>query len=75
MKPSRFSPPLARRCEVQWTYVLEETTSLIDKSLLRQEGEDEPRISMLQTIREYAAEKLDERGERIVIAGTRRAGG
>jgi tetratricopeptide (TPR) repeat protein len=37
--------------------------SLVDKSLLRQQGEHEPRFSMLETIREYAADKLDERGE------------
>jgi tetratricopeptide (TPR) repeat protein len=37
--------------------------SLVDKSLVRQEGEDEPRFSMLETIGEYAGEKLRERGE------------
>jgi predicted ATPase len=37
--------------------------SLVDRSLIRQEGEEEPRFSMLETIREYAHEKLDERGE------------
>jgi predicted ATPase/class 3 adenylate cyclase len=37
--------------------------SLVDKSLVRQEGDDDPRFSMLDTIREYAAEKLDEFGE------------
>ena len=38
-------------------------TSLVDKSMLRQEGEDEPRFVMLETIREYAREKLTERSE------------
>jgi predicted ATPase/class 3 adenylate cyclase len=38
--------------------------SLIDKNLLRQEEQDgEPRFSMLTTIREYALEKLAERGQ------------
>jgi predicted ATPase/serine/threonine protein kinase len=40
-------------------------SSLVDKSLLRQQGGDdaEPRFSMLETIREYARERLQERGE------------
>lgn len=33
-------------------------TSLVEKSLLRQEGEQEPRFRMLETIREFALEKL-----------------
>jgi predicted ATPase len=39
--------------------------SLVDKSLVRQsEGADgEPRFGMLETIREYAGERLEERGE------------
>jgi predicted ATPase len=39
--------------------------SLVDKSLVRQsEGADgEPRFGMLETIREYAVERLEERGE------------
>ena len=37
--------------------------SLLQKSLLRLDGEGEPRISMLETIREYAVEKLGEAGE------------
>jgi len=36
--------------------------ALVDQSLLRREGGDEPRFTMLETIREYAAEKLVERG-------------
>ncbi len=45
--------------------VLEGVGSLVDKSLLRQEEglEGEPRFSMLQTIREYALERLEESGE------------
>jgi predicted ATPase/transcriptional regulator with XRE-family HTH domain len=43
--------------------VLEGLASLVDQSLLRQEGEDEPRFSMLETIREYAAELLEASGE------------
>ena len=40
-------------------------SSLVDKSLLRQQGNNdaEPRFSMLETIREYARERLQERGE------------
>lgn len=43
--------------------VLEGLASLVDKSLLRQEGEEEPRFAMLETIREYAAERLQESSE------------
>ena len=39
--------------------------SLIDKSLLRRQGE---RFWMLETIREYAAEQLEQRGEAEVLA-------
>jgi predicted ATPase len=39
--------------------ILEGIGSLIDKSLLRREGEDEPRFVMLETIREYATERLE----------------
>jgi predicted ATPase/class 3 adenylate cyclase len=44
---------------------LDAMTSLVDKSLVRQESEPdgEPRFRMLSTIREFAAEKLGERGE------------
>jgi predicted ATPase/DNA-binding SARP family transcriptional activator len=37
--------------------------SLVDKSLLQQLGEEEPRFVLLETIREYAAEKLVESGK------------
>jgi len=45
--------------------VVEGIAALLDKSLLRQEeGSDgEPRVTMLETIREYALERLAERGE------------
>jgi predicted ATPase/class 3 adenylate cyclase len=45
--------------------VLDGLHSLVEKSLLRQRDDDdgEPRFWMLQTIREYAAEKLQARGE------------
>lgn len=52
--------------------LLEGLSSLVDKSLIqRTDGADgEPRYSMLQTIREYAGERLLESGERGI---TRRA--
>ncbi|HET9922221.1 MAG TPA: protein kinase, partial [Ktedonobacteraceae bacterium] len=44
--------------------VLDGVTSLIDKSLLLQTGQgDEPRLAMLETIREYAVEMLEANGE------------
>ncbi|TMD56619.1 MAG: tetratricopeptide repeat protein [Chloroflexi bacterium] len=44
--------------------VLDGVTSLIDKSLLQQTGQgDEPRLVMLETIREYALEMLSANGE------------
>ena len=46
-------------------YTLEGVQSLVDKSLLRAELDDaaEARFSMLETIREYAVERLHESGE------------
>ena len=48
---------------------LAQLTVLVDHSLLRREtGEDgEPRFSMLETIREYAAERLDDDPEREAV--------
>jgi non-specific serine/threonine protein kinase len=43
--------------------VVEAIASLVDNSLVRQAGEDEPRFEMLDTVREYAAERLVDRGE------------
>jgi predicted ATPase/DNA-binding XRE family transcriptional regulator len=42
--------------------VLDGVASLVEKSLLRQEGAGEPRFVMLETIREYAVERLEEIG-------------
>ncbi len=48
--------------------VLDGVTSLIDKSLLLQIGQgEEPRITMLATIREYALEMLEASGEELLI--------
>ncbi|MFL5731689.1 MAG: ATP-binding protein [Chloroflexia bacterium] len=48
---------------------LEVAGSLLDKSLLRQEAGwgAEPRFSMLETVREYALEKLEESGEGVDV--------
>ncbi|HEY8921561.1 MAG TPA: hypothetical protein VIN32_02910, partial [Candidatus Limnocylindria bacterium] len=48
---------------------LDAIASLVDESLVRQESEPdgEPRFRMLGTIREFAIERLDERGEAEVI--------
>ena len=42
--------------------ILDGLTSLVDKSLIRRadQGTGEPRFLMLETIREYAAERLEE---------------
>ena len=47
--------------------VLDGVASLVDKSLLRQEdvGDDEVRLGMLETIREFGFERLAERGEEV----------
>ncbi|GIH79421.1 SARP family transcriptional regulator [Planobispora longispora] len=44
-------------------HVFDVLTALIEKSLLLADGEDAPRYRMLNTIREYAAQRLDEAGE------------
>jgi predicted ATPase/DNA-binding CsgD family transcriptional regulator len=43
--------------------VLDAVARLVDKSLLRQEGEGEPHLLMLETIREYGLERLEASGE------------
>jgi predicted ATPase/class 3 adenylate cyclase len=52
------------------TDALDAIASLVDKSLVRQESEPdgEPRFRMLSTIREFAIEKLSERGEADLLA-------
>lgn len=56
--------------------VLEGIGSLIDKSLVREEetADGEPRLSMLETIREYAREQLDATGEEARAVCRRHAG-
>ncbi len=53
--------------------ILDGLTSLVDKSLIRQvdQGTGEPRLIMLETIREYAAERLEQDAE--FSAAARRA--
>lgn len=48
--------------------VLDSIATLVENSLLRQVGEDEPRFVMLETIREYALEQLREEGTAAQIA-------
>ncbi len=43
--------------------LLQGMSSLIDKSLVRREGDEESRFTMLETIRQFAAEKLVKRGD------------
>jgi predicted ATPase len=43
--------------------VLDGLATLVDESLVRQRGTDEPRFSMLETVREYALERLAASGE------------
>jgi tetratricopeptide (TPR) repeat protein len=49
--------------------VLDGLAALVDQSLLRQqaEAEGEPRFTMLETIREYAAERLAQSGESAML--------
>jgi tetratricopeptide (TPR) repeat protein len=47
--------------------LLEGLASLVDKSLVQQQGGEEARFGMLETIRQYAAEKLVQRGERPLL--------
>ena len=43
--------------------VLDDMAALIDKSLLHMENGDEPRVRMLETLRDYAGERLEAAGE------------
>ncbi|MDQ5827680.1 MAG: NB-ARC domain-containing protein, partial [Chloroflexota bacterium] len=45
--------------------VLQHVSALVDKSLVQQQGssQHEPRFAMLETVREYAMERLEESGE------------
>src|SRR5947209_3579811 len=43
--------------------ILDGMTALVEQNLVHERGSEEPRFFMLETIQEYAAEKLDERGE------------
>jgi predicted ATPase/DNA-binding XRE family transcriptional regulator len=45
--------------------VLESVSSLIDNSMVRLEDGPEPRIRLLETVREYAAEQLNQRHEQL----------
>jgi predicted ATPase/transcriptional regulator with XRE-family HTH domain len=54
-------------CNPEGGDLLERLTSLVEKSLLQGQGEQEERLSLLETIREYALERLDERGEENAI--------
>ena len=49
--------------------ILDGVTSLVNNSLLKQESTSgsEPRFRMLETIREYALERLAEKGERVEL--------
>ena len=63
---ARSRPPRASAADrMNLGEVIDLLASLVDKSLVRQlEGADgEPRFGMLETIREYALERLEERGE------------
>jgi predicted ATPase len=50
-------------CGVGERDVVERIAALIEQSLLYSNGEAEPRFSMLETIREYARERLEASGE------------
>jgi predicted ATPase/DNA-binding XRE family transcriptional regulator len=47
--------------------VLEGLLGLLEQSLIRREGDEESRFTMLETIREYALEQLRQRGEEALI--------
>ncbi|MBV9131141.1 MAG: helix-turn-helix domain-containing protein [Chloroflexi bacterium] len=47
--------------------VLDPLSWLIGNSLVRHDGDPEPRVRLLETIREYAAEQLSQRGEQEAV--------
>jgi predicted ATPase len=60
-RPRPYAAECLDRCRRQpRAAVLEGVLALLDRSLVRQDGSDaEPRIFMMETIREYARERLD----------------
>ncbi len=66
---------LCRALGEEATTVFEGIASLRDKSLLDQieQAEDEPRLIMLETIREYALERLEQSGEEKSVRETHAA--
>ena len=65
-------PSAARPCELGME-VVDGLVALADQSLIRSvDTGGDPRFQMLETIREYAAEKLAERGEADAVAGAAR---
>ncbi|MFI6297019.1 BTAD domain-containing putative transcriptional regulator [Nonomuraea sp. NPDC050790] len=61
---------VCEEAELDGELVFDVLAALVDKSLLLTDGEDEPRYRMLNTIREYAADRLAEAGE---VEAARRA--
>jgi non-specific serine/threonine protein kinase len=51
------------------TEILPALIGLVDKSVVLRQGEDEPRYRLLDTIREFGAERLAESGEQAAVRG------